>query len=302
MHGTREEFIYLQCDNCGCLQILNYPPNITTYYGEDYYSYSDNLKTSITSRVSHQLKMRRALFEAKKSDFFGRILSFIKPELHLRYTFDIIWPLISNKQKSRLLDVGSGSGRFIEILRALGFENTNGIDPYLKNNTTSGNSLVKNQSLYELNDTYDLIFLNHSLEHMPEQNRIFDKLSQILNKDGLIIVRIPVCDSHAWGIYKEKWVQLDAPRHYYLHTKKSIALLSESAGLKAEFIGCDSYAFQFWGSEQYKKDIPLYSKDSFLHGGSSFTKKDIECFDKQSRELNRIGKGDQAVFAIRHQA
>ena len=36
---TREEFEYFECGNCHCLQIKDIPENLSSYYGDDYYSY-----------------------------------------------------------------------------------------------------------------------------------------------------------------------------------------------------------------------------------------------------------------------
>ena len=36
MFGLREEFIYFECSNCGCLQIKDIPKDISKYYPKDY--------------------------------------------------------------------------------------------------------------------------------------------------------------------------------------------------------------------------------------------------------------------------
>ena len=77
--------------------------------------------------------------------------------------------------------------------------------------------------------------------------------------------------------------------------------LAKNAGLDLYQVRYDSYAFQFWGSEQYKKDIPLLSENSYAKGldGSMFTASDISEFESRARELNEQEKGDQAVFYFR---
>lgn len=39
MYGTKEEFIYLQCPNCECLQIRDIPDDLGKYYQNNYYSF-----------------------------------------------------------------------------------------------------------------------------------------------------------------------------------------------------------------------------------------------------------------------
>lgn len=97
------------------------------------------------------------------------------------------------------------------------------------------------------------------------------------------------------------WVQLDAPRHYFLHSIESMRILSNKAGFELCEIIYDSTAFQFLGSEQYLKDIPL--KDDRSYGinphNSIFTDEDIISFTNRADELNCANEGDQATFYLR---
>src|SRR5690349_13426984 len=42
MFGFRDEFNYFQCPKCECLQISEFPDNISKYYPENYYSLTQN--------------------------------------------------------------------------------------------------------------------------------------------------------------------------------------------------------------------------------------------------------------------
>ena len=37
--GTREEFTYIECAACGCVQLLDVPDELARFYPGDYYSY-----------------------------------------------------------------------------------------------------------------------------------------------------------------------------------------------------------------------------------------------------------------------
>ena len=39
MFGFRDKFEYLECGQCGCVQIINIPTNIAKYYPDNYYSF-----------------------------------------------------------------------------------------------------------------------------------------------------------------------------------------------------------------------------------------------------------------------
>jgi hypothetical protein len=92
------------------------------------------------------------------------------------------------------------------------------------------------------------------------------------------------------GIFKENWVQLDAPRHFVLYAIKSINFLAEKTGFKIGHTIFDSNAFQFWGSELYKKDIPLTLPDTheWYPPERGFTAEQLSKFDEEARDLNEI--------------
>jgi hypothetical protein len=104
----------------------------------------------------------------------------------------------------------------------------------------------------------------------------------------------------AWREFGTDWVQLDAPRHLFLHTEKSIRILAQRTGFAVREITYDSSAFQFWGSEQYRQGIPLHDKRSYLvdRRRSPFTRREIAAFEKRATELNSRGDGDQGCFYL----
>jgi SAM-dependent methyltransferase len=142
---------------------------------------------------------------------------------------------------------------------------------------------------------------HHSLEHIPDPERILKIAYDLLKPGGYCIIRIPTVSSYAWKNYGMKWVQLDAPRHFYLHSIKSIEILSRRTNFKLSNIIYDSTAFQFWGSEQYLQNITLTDPHSYLMNpkNSLFSKKDILEFSKRAKELNAAKLGDQAVFYLK---
>jgi len=109
-----------------------------------------------------------------------------------------------------------------------------------------------------------------------------------------------VVSSYAWEKYGHNWVQLDAPRHLYLHTEKSIRAIAQKTGFEVKDITYDSYEFQFWGSEQYLNGISLKAPESLENGleRSIFTKKQIKEFKRVAADLNKKGAGDQACFYL----
>ena len=145
---------------------------------------------------------------------------------------------------------------------------------------------------------------HHSFEHLPDQQAHLKQAFNLLKPDGMALLRIPTVSSWAWQEYGVNWVQLDAPRHLYLHSLKSMQRLAEQTGFKTEKVSYDSNALQFWGSMQYQQDIPLRDPRSWAESpqNSLFTRQQMHEFSYRARELNNVNQGDQAAFYLRKPA
>jgi hypothetical protein len=188
------------------------------------------------------------------------------------------------------------------MLRNAGFSHLLGVDPYVEASVTYVNGVtVRKQSIHEVEGEWDVVMFHHSFEHVSDPLRTMQSAARLLGARGLCLIRIPVASSFAWKHYGVNWVQIDAPRHYFLHTIESIRMLASQAGLIVERVVHDSTEFQFWGSEQYAQDIPLMSEVSYrTHPEQSiFSAADIRSFRARAAELNRLGNGDTAAFHLR---
>ena len=295
MFGFRNEFTYFECSKCGCLQIVEIPRNMEKYYPSDYYSFKNTDKSR--NFLKQILKAKRDKYTIFKKDFVGKIISRKYPNM----LFDMISKIEIN-YNTKILDVGCGAGNFLYSLSKIGFKNLVGVDPYLRESTKEGYVKIYNKSIRELpgNQKYDFIIFNHSFEHISKQLQTLTKVYKLLSEGGVCLIRIPIKTDYIWNCYGINWVQIDAPRHFFLHTLKSFELLVKKSGLSIQDIVFDSTEFQFWGSEQYKKNIPLLAENSYSKNPdkSIFTKKEIEKFKKRAKDLNIRKQGDQVAFFL----
>ena len=136
---------------------------------------------------------------------------------------------------------------------------------------------------------------------IPEPMRALQRVSDLLEPGGLVILRIPVASSWAWRHYGIDWMHLDAPRHFFLHTRRSIEILSASCGLAVEGVVDEGNESQFLGSEQYRRNISLVDDRSFARGRFPYVRGWLTGRKerRRARELNRIGEGDWTCFSLR---
>lgn len=296
MFGFRDVFTYFECSACGCLQIENIPEDMSRYYPNDYAVHSP-LPETIGTAV-------RGIFKGLLDSYLVFGNNPLAGLLNSRFPGDYtVRMLTSGKftKRSRILDVGCGSGVLLCRLKNAGFENLLGVDPYIEGNILYKNGLrIMKSAIQGIDGKWDLIMFQHSFEHIADPLGALQTVVRLLNDDGMCLVRIPTVSSFAWKHYRENWVQLDAPRHFFLHSAESIKILCSKAAIAVADITYDSNEFQFWGSEQYMKDIPLESEKSYGRNpaNSVFSKSEIASFKNRARELNASGAGDQAAFCL----
>ena len=289
MFGFRESFTYLECVDCESLFIEKIPANMERYYPHEYYSFG----FEPISIVKDFLKKQRHSYQLLQRGLLGRFLNYSFPNPF----FDLLQPLFTSL-KDHILDVGCGSGSLIKMLRELGFQHSYGIEPYLPSD--SSEDYLKKQTLFEVEGTWDVIMFHHSFEHLAKPFQVLSKVRDLLTQKGFCLIHIPTVSSYAWRYYRTYWVQLDAPRHFFLYSLKAIHLLAQQTGFFIKDIRFNSSAFQFWGSEQYLRDIPLEAENSYFKNPhhSLFSQKDIQIYEQRAKKLNAQNEGDTVLFYL----
>ena len=296
MFGLRDIFDYFQCGNCQCIQIKKIPENLEKYYPNDYYSFT-NTDNKI-KKLSYFKQLQYEYLSGNNKSILGAIASFKYKSL----LYDWCNVLELRDKNAKILDVGCGGGDLLKQLENVGFTNLTGADPFIKEDIYySKNVNIYKKSVYELTETYDVIMLHHSLEHMDKQAEVIAKLYKLLRKDGKLFIRIPIYSKPLFERYGVDLVNLDAPRHLFVHSMKSITYLLENQGFKVVNTTFDANVFDIIISEQYKKDITLFDKEkSYITNikNSMFTPKEHKIFRKQMEEYNRRGEGSAVALVI----
>lgn len=145
---------------------------------------------------------------------------------------------ITGIKKGNVLDVGAGTGAFLNEMKDAGWQVT-GLEPDEDARATGkklyGIALNNSSGFYELeNESYDAITLWHVLEHVHDLQGYMGQLKRLLKEKGKLFIAVPNYTSKDAAIYKEAWAAYDVPRHLYHFSPLSMQLLMERHGLKIQ--------------------------------------------------------------------
>jgi 2-polyprenyl-3-methyl-5-hydroxy-6-metoxy-1,4-benzoquinol methylase len=85
-------------------------------------------------------------------------------------------------------------------------------------------------------NTFDVITMWHSLEHVPDPKHVLEAARKLLTWDGKLVVAVPNIDSLAFRTFGSHWYGLDLPRHLTHFTPWTLRLLLERSGFRVHSI------------------------------------------------------------------
>ena len=125
-----------------------------------------------------------------------------------------------------LLDVGCGSGGFLQIARACGWDVV-GLDPDSKavaNCQSLGLNAIHGGVEYfdDQSAMFDVITLNHVIEHVHDPISVLKACYRLLKPGGQLSLETPNIDSLVHRRYGKNWRGLESPRHLVLFNRESL--------------------------------------------------------------------------------
>ena len=305
LFGTREAFEYLHCPACGVLWLRNPPDDLSAFYPPSYHIGGppppSRQPLHGLSRWLHQETAARKLFGGHR--FAAALARRVGPPLAADVA--AVRPMVRasglRSFDDPILDVGCGPvpERLHQLAHA-GFRQLVGIDPMLPAGLVNGGIRVERQTLAEVSGPFALIMFHHSFEHVPDPRATFLEAAERLRPDGAILIRTPVMGTWFWETYGTSWWELDAPRHLFVHTPRSLELLGAEAGLELRDVTYDSTYVEIVASEQIARDI------AWRDPASCWRDLDIpelavsvRSARETVRQLNANGRGGRAAFLFR---
>ena len=297
MYASQQRFNYFECVGCGTVQITRLPDDLAAHYPAHYYSYQAGTSDEPpTVGLRSWLRRSRSMNRLGRATVLGRLASSLAPDY-----FSHSWEWFRRARvriDSPILDVGCGQGKLLRELRQNGFTALYGADPFIPAAVAEPGLTIYDQAIGEIDGRFDLIMFHHSLEHVNDPVASLQAAWQRLNAGGVLLVRLPVAGTWAWRHYGADWVQLDAPRHLVLPTVDALKQAAGTIGFSCDGVVFDSDGFQFWGSELYRRGMPLFLSDGrpILSTEKVFSDDEMAAFQRRGVELNERLDGDQACF------
>jgi SAM-dependent methyltransferase len=305
MYGTGESFPYGECAECGSLTLLDAPDDFAPYYRSDYLSMTvDPTELDAPSRLAITALARAVLRAPTGLGAAGAAMAGAVPVRRVRTLTTILESVarVPGPRPRRVLDVGSGSGMVPFAVSRAGEVEVLGIDPFAPGDRRLGDAAeLRATTLDAVTGSFDLVMLHHSLEHMLEPVAALEDARRVLAAGGVVLVRVPTVSSYVWHEYRTDWIQLDPPRHVWLPSRAGLTACARRAGLDVVATYDDSSEFQFWGSEQARRGVPMTDPSSHFVDArrSQFSRQELRAFRRRSRELNARANGDQTVVYLR---
>lgn len=309
MFGTSEKFSFAICESCGTHWLEDVPADLSAYYPAQYYSMATDPEVVFGSPAIRQLTKivgSSALFgENPLTCLPAWAATHCVPHKQLRNLMALYRGVraagLAHGPRTRVLDVGCGSGIAIGAIALAGIHDPVGIDPFTdRSRKLSTGGRIQKSGLDEVEGQFDLVCFHHSFEHVVDPETDLRKALTLLAPGGRLLLRMPTVSSLAYETYAESWIQLDPPRHTVLFSRQGMTRLADRVSARIVATHDDSNSFGFWGSEQTRANIPLVSDESFATTGkpSCFTVRELIQWEHQAQKLNKQHQGDQAAWVL----
>lgn len=158
------------------------------------------------------------------------------PENH--WEFEQILKLHTPSSNEKILEIGSNTGEFCYLLKK-----KFNVDPVGIDINSSAVSIAKHnypdltfyvEDLHNIEGNYDVIYMQHVIEHIKNPVNALEKLKNNLNEDGKVILSCP----NKWA-YPTKfycWTQKERfcydPTHYHEFSPRSLVKVVAESGYK----------------------------------------------------------------------
>lgn len=245
LFGAPGEWTFKECCGCGLVYLdpRPTPEDIGKAY-TTYYTHSASMSPKGNSLIHR-------FYRAIKAGYLGKRWGYehcLKPwqmtlglllYLHpgRRSQLDSTVMYLKAIPSGRLLDVGCGSGEFLERMRDLGWyaEGLDTDEVAVRRARERGLQVrlgtLEQQSYPEA--SFDAITSNHVIEHVHDFRTLLREFRRLLKPSGRAVVVTPNIGSLGHKYFKTDWRGLEPPRHLQIFSHFTLRRLAEEAGFQS---------------------------------------------------------------------
>jgi SAM-dependent methyltransferase len=253
LHGIAGQYRYARCANCRTVyqnpRVVE--EDLALCYPPEYYTH--RLPQAAAAAVSPAIRtardnLRRAILHyadgacgAGLSTFTrlsGRILCHI-PSLRVRARCGLMDVLsLQGAVKRKCLEVGPGQGQTLQKLCSTGWDATGlDIDPQAARTAAAVSGckveVGKLAATGLPNSSFDLIFMGHVVEHLPDLRPSLERAFTLLAPHGRLVILYPNPESLGARYDPHFSCNWDAPRHLALPPRQAMASLLLDIGFSS---------------------------------------------------------------------
>ena len=231
-----------QCQNSDCRLLWLDPMPIEEDIGKayiNYYTHDESGPKSFTRRLIESAKKgyfaRKYKYNAGNLNLWQKFLGlliFFDPGLKSEIDYEVLH--LEFKPQGKLLDVGCGNGSFIARMKNLGWqvEGTEVDEAAVEVARKHGLEVKLGELSWQKypGNSFDVITLNSVIEHISDPLAVLSECRRILRRGGSLVVFTPNAKSRIHSIYKDKWFDLDPPRHSHIFSFRNLKDLVQKAG------------------------------------------------------------------------
>jgi SAM-dependent methyltransferase len=205
IHIQAAGFRLVRCRACGLVYLPEKPVRVMEDYGKEYFT--------------------------DRNEYVGR-----RDEFHAAFE-ELVGKIRRRKNRGHLLDVGTGIGILMEVATKEGFR-VSGVEvsPWASSFARAEKGLeVFTGTLEEAHfpgETFEVVVLNHVLEHLEHPVETLRETRRILKRDGVLVIGVPNIESIMARLLGTRWYSLKPNEHIWHFTPATLCRLVREAGFE----------------------------------------------------------------------